>query len=166
MCTHMLGIYGIAPSDYTPVYVNYNDGFSALGDSNVDAAIVNSAPPIPGIKELAIRKSIRLLPVSDDKRKAFLEKYAYYRAGILKKSVYDTAQDVVTLGTYLIAVGVQGYSIARHGWIERLIAFAGGLLLVKPGLTSDAIGLICLVVVIGLAAWRRRREPKPAAGVT
>ncbi|MCC7079296.1 MAG: TAXI family TRAP transporter solute-binding subunit [Burkholderiales bacterium] len=100
----MLGIYGIAPSDYTPVYVNYNDGFSALGDSNVDAAIVNSAPPIPGIKELAIRKSIRLLPVSDDKRKAFLEKYAYYRAGILKKSVYDTAQDVVTLGTSNIII--------------------------------------------------------------
>ena len=66
-------------------------------------------------------------------------------------------------GTYMIAVGVQGYSIARHGIIEQLLAFGGGLLLVVPGLLTDALGLVCAAVVIGSAALRRRREAAPVS---
>ena len=104
MMNQFLGTYGIAPNAYTPVYVNFNDGFSALADGNVDAAIANNAPPVPAIKEVGIRKSIRLVSVPDDKRKAFLDRYPFYRDGVLAKSVYGTAADIATLGTSNIII--------------------------------------------------------------
>jgi TRAP transporter TAXI family solute receptor len=100
----LLGVYGVAPSDYTHVYLNYNDGFSALGDNNVDAAIINTAPPVAAVKELSLRKSIRLIPVPDDKRKAFLEKYPFYTEGTMSKKLYDTSEDIPTVGSSNIII--------------------------------------------------------------
>ena len=104
MMNQLLGLHGIAPNAYTPVYVNYNNGFSALADGNVDAAIVNTAPPVPAVKEIGIRRSIRLLSVPEDKRKEFLDKYPFYGQGMLAKSIYGTAEDVLTLGTSNIII--------------------------------------------------------------
>ncbi|HET8727970.1 MAG TPA: TAXI family TRAP transporter solute-binding subunit [Alphaproteobacteria bacterium] len=104
MMAQLLGIYGIGQSDYTPVYVNYNDGFSALGDGDADAAIINTAPPVAAIKELSIRKSFRLLQVADDKRKAFLDKYPFYTQGVIGKAVYGLPEDVPTVGSANIII--------------------------------------------------------------
>lgn len=104
MMKQLLETYGITTNDYKQVFVNYNDGFSALADGNVDAAIINTAPPVPAVKEIAIRKVIRILPVSDDKRKAFLDKYPFYSEGVLAKSVYGSDADVATLGSYNIII--------------------------------------------------------------
>jgi TRAP transporter TAXI family solute receptor len=104
MMDQLLSLYGIAPGDYRHVYVNFNDGFSALGDGNVDAAIINTAPPVAGIKELSLRKSIRIVPVEADKAKAFLEKYPFYTEGTIKKTLYGTSDDVPTVGSANIII--------------------------------------------------------------
>jgi uncharacterized protein len=104
MMNQLLGTYGVAASDYTPVYVNYNDGFSALGDGNVDAAIVNTAPPVAAVKELGIRHNIRMLSVPDERRKTFLDKHPYYRAAEIAKTTYGTKEDVSTVGTSNIII--------------------------------------------------------------
>ncbi|HET9714923.1 MAG TPA: TAXI family TRAP transporter solute-binding subunit [Pseudolabrys sp.] len=104
MMDQLLAVYGIAPGDYTHVYVNYNDGFSALGDGNVDAAIINTAPPVAPIKELSLRKSIRFIPVSAEKKTAFLDKFPFYTAGTIGKSVYGIAEDVPTVGSANIII--------------------------------------------------------------
>ena len=94
--------------------------------------------------------------------------FAYAPSLLLQGS---TAEVVIALvpalvGTLMIAVGVQGYSITRHGSIERVLAFGGGLLLVKPGLWTDGLGLVCLAVVAASAVWRRRRERAEMAART
>jgi TRAP transporter 4TM/12TM fusion protein len=74
-------------------------------------------------------------------------------------------------GTYLISVGMQGYSVLRHGWLERVIAIVGGLLLIKPGVISDILGLLAAAAIVGLVRLRgaksgaaARAELKPADG--
>jgi TRAP transporter TAXI family solute receptor len=104
MMNQFLSMEGIAPSQYTQVYVNYNDGFSALGDGNVDAAIVNTAPPVAAVKELGIRHNIRLLSIPDEKRKAFLDKYPFYGQGRIAKAIYGTNEDISTVGTSNIII--------------------------------------------------------------
>lgn len=99
MMNQLLRLYDISPSDYSPVYVNYSDGFTALADGNADAAIINTAPPVAGIQELGIRKDFRLLNVEDEKRAAFLEKYPFYSQGRISKETYDLAEDVPTVGS-------------------------------------------------------------------
>lgn len=104
MMNQLLAIYGISPSDYSPIYVNYNDGFSALADGNADAAIINTAPPVAAIRELGIRRSFRLLPVEEDKQEEFLKKYPFYDRGTISASVYDLPGDVSVVGSQNVII--------------------------------------------------------------
>ncbi len=54
------------------------------------------------------------------------------------------------VGVFLIAVAVEGYLFAPMAAWLRLIAAAGSLLLIKPGMETDAIGLAVLLVVLFL----------------
>ncbi|MBR1552441.1 MAG: TRAP transporter permease, partial [Schwartzia sp.] len=52
------------------------------------------------------------------------------------------------VGVFLIAVAVEGYLfVPMAAWL-RVIAAAGSLLLIKPGLETDAIGLAVLVLIV------------------
>lgn len=52
------------------------------------------------------------------------------------------------IGITALAAGVEGFLLVRLTWHERLISIAGGLLLVIPGLVTDAIGAALLVVFL------------------
>ena len=54
------------------------------------------------------------------------------------------------VGVFLIAVAVEGYLFAPMAAWLRLIAAAGSLLLIKPGMETDAIGLAVLLIVLFL----------------
>ncbi|MBR1761043.1 MAG: TRAP transporter permease [Schwartzia sp.] len=52
------------------------------------------------------------------------------------------------VGVFLIAVAVEGYLfVPMAAWL-RIIAAAGSLLLIKPGVETDAIGLAVLVLIV------------------
>lgn len=104
MMNQFLAQNGITPGDYRQVYIGYNDGFSALADGNVDAAIINTAPPVGSIKEISLRKSIRIIPIAADKRDAFLKKYPFYGQGVIAKTLYGLAEDTPTVGTSNIVI--------------------------------------------------------------
>ena len=66
------------------------------------------------------------------------------------------------------AVGIGALAIAFGGWIrdaasmpERIAAGIAGLLLCYAGITSDALGAVLLVLVIGAHVVRARRVTKP-----
>lgn len=96
--------FGIGSGDYSPVYVNYNDGISALADGTVDAAIINTAPPVAAFKELGFRKKFRFLPVPEDKRREFLAKYPFYSAEAISGRVYGLPEDTSTIGSINVIV--------------------------------------------------------------
>ena len=51
-------------------------------------------------------------------------------------------------GIYIISAGMEGYMYKKMPWWERIMALAGGLGMVIPGLTTDLIGLALIVIVV------------------
>ena len=64
------------------------------------------------------------------------------------------------VGVFLIAVSVEGYLFTRMAAWLRVVAAAGALLLIKPGMETDAIGLAVLLVVL---FWQKKTAAKVAA---
>jgi TRAP transporter 4TM/12TM fusion protein len=60
------------------------------------------------------------------------------------------------VGMLGLAVGLEGYMLRRVNIPERLMAIAGGLLLIEPGLKSDLFGLVLIVVVMVLQIAGRK----------
>ncbi len=73
---------------------------------------------------------------------------------------YEIVLLVVTAlcGIYIISAGMEGYLIREMPWWQRIVALAGGLCMVIPGLVTDAVGiaLIALVVVIQLITKKKK----------
>lgn len=51
------------------------------------------------------------------------------------------------IGMVGVASGAQGYLKTTASAVERIILFAGGLMLIKPGFTTDIIGVLLIVAV-------------------
>jgi len=64
------------------------------------------------------------------------------------------------IGMYGVASGLEGYLFRNASWWERLLAIAGGLLLIYPCLVTDLVGLglVGLVVVIQLLVKRHDKK--------
>ena len=76
---------------------------------------------------------------------AFLVPFAFvYNPGLLMQGdLIDIVLAVVTaiIGATLVACGIRGFALSPLNVIQRLVVFAGGLLLIAPGLTMPLIGL-------------------------
>ena len=68
------------------------------------------------------------------------------------KPWYEIVLLVITAlcGIYIISAGMEGYMFKNMSWVERILALAGGLCMIIPGIATDAVGfaLIILVFVI------------------
>ncbi|HSE93680.1 MAG TPA: TRAP transporter permease [Methylomirabilota bacterium] len=60
-----------------------------------------------------------------------------------------------TVGVIALAAGLEGYFLRTATWIERGLFLMAAFLLIDPGFTTDAIGIV--VLVAGLALQRQRR---------
>ncbi len=54
------------------------------------------------------------------------------------------------IGMFGVSSALEGYLLHRMMWFERIISIAGGLLLIYPGIVTDAIGLGLIAVVIAI----------------
>ncbi len=65
------------------------------------------------------------------------------------KPWYEIVLLVVTAlcGIYIISAGMEGYMYRNMPWWQRILALAGGLCMIIPGLTTDAVGLGLIVLV-------------------
>lgn len=74
-----------------------------------------------------------------------------------------------TIGVVCLAGGMVGHFVARARWYERLLLIAAAIVLIKPGLLTDAAGLALVGIVVALqmtmprAAAPTRRAPEAAA---
>jgi TRAP transporter 4TM/12TM fusion protein len=71
----------------------------------------------------------------------------------------QVAQIVATsfIGMLGIAIGLEGYMWRHVNLLERLMAVAGGLLLIDPGLVTDIIGF-CLILTVVFLQWIGRKK--------
>lgn len=63
------------------------------------------------------------------------------------------------LGMIGVGSGLIGYWMTRMNVLERLIAVAGGVLAVVPGLTTDISGLALLTLGFGLSYYKSKKQP-------
>jgi TRAP-type uncharacterized transport system fused permease subunit len=71
----------------------------------------------------------------------------------------EVALIVVTsiLGMFGVAAGLEGYLQGNMFWPLRLVAIAGGLLLIIPGFLTDIIGIVVIAGIVLLQVFRKRR---------
>ncbi|MEW5899447.1 MAG: TRAP transporter fused permease subunit, partial [Bacillota bacterium] len=62
------------------------------------------------------------------------------------------------LGMIGVGAAVSGYLVTRAGWVERLLFFAGGLMMIDPGVLTDLIGAGLLACACAIQFLRRRRQ--------
>ncbi|MBI4561070.1 MAG: TRAP transporter permease [Candidatus Rokubacteria bacterium] len=64
-----------------------------------------------------------------------------------------------SVGMYALAGAMQGYLITEARWYERVILFVSAILLVKPGLYTDMVGMVGLGLVYSLERARAKDAP-------
>jgi TRAP transporter 4TM/12TM fusion protein len=57
------------------------------------------------------------------------------------------------IGTICLAGGLQGWALKPIGWPQRILLIVAALGLIKPGIITDIIGLICVITVIALTKY-------------
>jgi TRAP transporter 4TM/12TM fusion protein len=63
-----------------------------------------------------------------------------------------------SIGVIMLAGGLIGWFAWKTNIVERLLLVAGAVLLIKPGIYTDIVGLIFLGIVIVLQKARKKRE--------
>ena len=75
------------------------------------------------------------------------------------KPWYEIVLLVITalIGIFIVSAGMEGYLLKHMPWWQRIIALAGGLCMIIPGLVTDIAGIamIALVIVIQLIANKK-----------
>jgi len=64
------------------------------------------------------------------------------------------------LGMIGVAAGLSDYLLKKMNIVERVLAVAGGLLLVIPGTVTDIIGIVLTLIVLALQFLGKKREAK------
>lgn len=65
-------------------------------------------------------------------------------------------------GIYIISAGMEGYMYKTMPWWERILALVGGLCMVIPGITTDAVGLLLIVLVFILQKVGVKKQQQTA----
>jgi TRAP-type uncharacterized transport system fused permease subunit len=78
---------------------------------------------------------------------------------------YDVISIIISslIGIGLLAVGLEGWLLKKVPWWQRIIAIAGGLLLIIPGWVTDVIGLVVGVGLIVLQIFSVKKDKKKVA---
>ena len=63
-----------------------------------------------------------------------------------------------SIGMYALAASMQGFLLTDLRWYERMVLFASAVAMVKPGLITDALGLIGFAIIY----YFQRKEAKGA----
>ena len=76
------------------------------------------------------------------------------------KPWYEIVLLIITalLGIYVISAGMEGYMNRHMPWWQRIVALAGGLLMVIPGYKTDIAGLVLIAVVFALQFIGKKKD--------
>jgi TRAP transporter TAXI family solute receptor len=94
----LLEVHGMTIDDITASYLSYTDGFTQLGDRNVDAAFALAGFPTAAIMQTQATQELSFIELSDEMLATMLERYPYYTTRSLPKDVYRLDKDVTVIG--------------------------------------------------------------------
>ncbi len=67
------------------------------------------------------------------------------------------------IGCIAVSGGMEGYFITKMAWWERILALAGGLCVIIPGLATDIPGIAILVIVVVIQVIKSKKKPASPA---
>lgn len=100
----LLEAHDMTIDDITPSYLSYTDGFTQLGDRNVDAALALAGFPTAAVMQAMATQDLSFIELSDDKLATMLERYPYYSTRQLPKDIYRQDADVTVIGVNNILI--------------------------------------------------------------
>jgi TRAP transporter 4TM/12TM fusion protein len=86
--------------------------------------------------------------------------FAYEPSLLFVGSAWEILSSFISasIGVIMLAGGLIGWFVWKTHIVERLLLVAGAILLIKPGIYTDILGLILLGLVIALQRTRKKRE--------
>jgi TRAP transporter TAXI family solute receptor len=90
--------YGMKMDDIKANYLPYTDGFTQVGDGNLDAAIALGGYPMAAVMEIGTTQKIRLIVLEEDRFKNLVTRYPYYSRIVVPKDVYKQEKDIPCIG--------------------------------------------------------------------
>lgn len=127
----ILAEYGITYEDIDERFLSFGEAADALKDGNVDVGIVAAGFPTAAIQDLAANKSIKIIPIDNDKVDALMKRYPYYTKMVIPAGTYKGQdEDVPSVAVKCIIVGTDaldedmGYKIikALYEHLDRMKA--------------------------------------------
>ena len=94
--------HGLNPGDFTPSYLSFPDGMSALSDGQVEASLATGAIPLGAVQELAANANFpyRIHSISRSVLDGIIKENPVYGATTIPKGTYNRQdEDVLTVGT-------------------------------------------------------------------
>jgi len=132
--------YGVASGLTPPVCI----------PAYVAAGVANAPPMKTGVTAFGIGLAKYLLPFM------FIYSKELFLVGPLGRVIL--AVTTASLGILALSAAVAGFLISKCNLIERAALLAAALLLIKPGLQGDAIGIGFMLVVLGFQWHKTRRS--------
>ena len=81
------------------------------------------------------------------------------------KPWYEIVLLVITalIGIFIVSAGMEGYLLRPMPWWQRIIALAGGLCMIIPGLVTDIAGIAMIALIIVIQFISNKRTAKVSA---
>ncbi len=78
---------------------------------------------------------------------------------ISKIGVPDIILIIITsfVGIFAVSAALEGFFLHKMPWYQRVFSVAGGLLLIYPGIVTDAIGLGLVAITVALQFFTRKK---------
>ena len=103
----LLQSYGMTLDDVVPSFLSYSDGFTQLGDGNVDAAFALAGYPAAAVMQTRATQELAFIQVEQPVIEQFVADNPYYYPVEIASSIYDTesGSTVLAIANVLIVRG-------------------------------------------------------------
>ena len=104
----LLAAYGMSLDDIVPSFLSYSDGFSQLGDGNVDAAFALAGFPAAAVLQIRATRELRFITIEPQVFAAIIDENPYYYTVTVPADVYDMDTDSTVLAVdNMLVVGAE-----------------------------------------------------------
>ena len=101
----VLKAYGLdVEKDIKPTYQSFGDSVEALQDGKIDAAFIVAGAPTTAVTSLATTKKVYLVGFDDEHVLKLIAESPYYAMNVIKKDVYGTDEDTVTVAVGAVVI--------------------------------------------------------------
>jgi uncharacterized protein len=93
----LLEAHNMTLDDIVPSFLSYSDGFSQLGDGNVDAAFALAGTPAAAVLQTRATQALRFLRIDPEILAAILNDNPYYYTVTIPTGVYDMQEAAIVI---------------------------------------------------------------------